>query len=121
MFQENSGNSEKLPTKRADLEHLFVQDSSSNMEKLRHANNGFYRSTAMDVLQLVAWIELLENLIQLLQIARATVSFKDAHVTKVTWNAGCPDNCESTDPAVTDMGWEMLMNHDTATSPNHQL
>ena len=47
MFQENSGNSEKLPTKRADLEHLFVQESSSNMEKLRHGNNGFYRSTAM--------------------------------------------------------------------------
>ena len=57
----------------------------------------------MDVLQLAAWIELLEHLIQLLQIARATVSFEDAHVTKLTWHAECPDNCQSTDPAVTDM------------------
>ena len=57
----------------------------------------------MDALQLVAWIELLEHLIQMLQIARAAVSFKDAHVTKMTWHAGSPDNCESTDPAVTDM------------------
>ena len=39
----------------------------------------------------------------MLQIARAAVSFKDAHVTKMTWHAGSPDNCESTDPAVTDM------------------
>ena len=57
----------------------------------------------MDVLQLTAWIELLEHLIQLLQIARAAVPFKDAHVTKVTWYSRSPDNCESTDPAVADM------------------
>ena len=57
----------------------------------------------MDVPQLAAWIELLEHLIVLLQIASATVSFEDAHVTKVIWHEGSPDNCESTDPAVADM------------------